>query len=51
MPSGAVGAETLVEAFRMVEARGGAPDALFAEDLAIPDHVVAESLDLDAALA
>ena len=49
MPSGAVGAETLVEAFRQVEQDGGAPGALFAEDLAIPEHVLEESLDLEAA--
>jgi len=49
MPSGAIGAEQLVEAFRMVEEQGGAPDALFAEDLAFPPHVVDEALDLQSA--
>jgi len=49
MPSGAVGAGTLVEAFRSVEAEGGAPDALFAEDLSIPQNVLEETLDLEAA--
>ena len=41
-----MGAGALVEAFRMVEEQGGAPDALFAEDLSIPPHVVEETLDL-----
>lgn len=49
LPSGAVGAGTLVEAFRMVESQGGAPEALFADDLSIPQSIVDESLDLEAA--
>mmetsp|Transcript_16483 Transcript_16483/g.36910 ORF Transcript_16483/g.36910 Transcript_16483/m.36910 type:complete len:231 (-) Transcript_16483:261-953(-) len=50
LPSGAVGAGTLVEAFRQVEAEGGAPASLFAEDLSIPAHVLEEDLDLQAAV-
>ena len=49
MPSGAVGASTLVEFFRKVEAQGGAPGCLFAEDLAIPSQVVDETIDLEQA--
>ena len=51
MPSGAVGAGQLVEAFRSLEEQGGAGGALFTEELAIPDAVLHESLDLDAATA
>jgi predicted DsbA family dithiol-disulfide isomerase len=46
MPSGALGAGALVDAFRMVEEQGGAPGSLFAEDLSIPPHVMEETLDL-----
>ena len=49
MPSGAVGATHFVEVFREVEAEGGAPASLFAEDLSIPPHVLEETLDLEAA--
>ena len=51
LPSGAIGARDLVDAFRQVEAMGGAPGAMFAEALNIPPAVVDESLDLDAATA
>ena len=46
LPSGALGAGTLVEAFRMVEARGGATGTLFGEALAFPPHVLEETLEL-----
>jgi len=46
LPSGAVGADTLVEAFRAIEAQGGATGSLFAEALEIPDNVMQETLDL-----
>jgi len=49
MPSGAVRAGALVDAFRQLEAQGGEAGALFADDLAIPPHVIDESLDLQAA--
>jgi len=49
MPSGALGSRQLVEAFRQIEGEGGAPGALFAEELNIPEHVLQEELDLEAA--
>ena len=49
LPSGAVGAATIVEAFRQIESEGGAPDSLFAEDLSIPAGVLEEDLDLERA--
>jgi len=49
MPSGALGARDLVSAFRQIEAEGGAPGQLFADDLNIPEHVVDETLDLESA--
>lgn len=49
LPSGALGADQLVDAFRTIEREGGAPGSLFAEELAIPPEVVDESLDLEAA--
>lgn len=44
LPSGALGAQTLVEAFRAIEAEGGATGSLFAEALGIPDKVMEETL-------
>lgn len=49
LPSGAVGTESIIDAFRQVEAEGGAPDASFAEELAIPQHVLDEDLNLETA--
>ena len=46
LPSGALGAQTLVEAFRAIEAEGGATGSLFAEALGIPDKVMEETLVL-----
>ena len=46
MPSGAVLASALVEAFRELEAVGGARGSVFAEDLAIPPEVLEEELVL-----
>ena len=52
MPSGAVGADTLVDAFRTLEARGERlMDALFAEELKLPQEVIDEEMDLEAAVA
>ena len=51
LPSGAVGSETLVGIFRKAVADGGAPGSLFAEELKIPQQIVDESLDLEAAYA
>lgn len=44
MPSGAVGAKALVEAFREIEAAGGADGSYFAKALGIPSHVLKENL-------
>jgi len=46
MPSGAVGAHTLVDAFREIEEQGGATGNFFAEALGIPEHVMEETLAL-----
>jgi predicted DsbA family dithiol-disulfide isomerase len=49
LPSGAVGANTLVEAFRTIEAQGGADGTVFAGDLRIPPSVLEETIDVDLA--
>mmetsp|Transcript_51776 Transcript_51776/g.85887 ORF Transcript_51776/g.85887 Transcript_51776/m.85887 type:complete len:227 (+) Transcript_51776:171-851(+) len=46
LPSGAIGSATLIEAFRMIEIKGGAVGSLFAEALSIPPHVLEETLVL-----
>ena len=46
MPSGAVGAHALVDAFREIEEQGGATGNFFAEALGIPEHVMEETLAL-----
>lgn len=46
MPSGALGASSIVDAFRQMEEMGGATDSMFAEALAIPDQVMEETLVL-----
>lgn len=46
LQSGAVGSETLVQAFRTIEEQGGATGSLFAEALRIPDHVMKEAIVL-----
>ena len=46
MPSGALGASSIVDAFRQLEEMGGATDSMFAEALAIPDQVMEETLVL-----
>jgi len=46
LPSGALGASTLVEAFRSLEAQGGAVGSQFGEVLAIPSTVLEEDLVL-----
>mmetsp|Transcript_29592 Transcript_29592/g.90785 ORF Transcript_29592/g.90785 Transcript_29592/m.90785 type:complete len:230 (-) Transcript_29592:365-1054(-) len=48
LPSGALGASTLVEVFRKIEQEGGAPGPpLFAGDLNLPANVVEETLELE----
>lgn len=47
LPSGAIGAGQLVEAFRSIEEMGGATGALFAEALAIPSAVLEETLTVE----
>ena len=42
LPSGAHHAESLIRAFRQVEAEGGATGSAFAAALSIPDEVMAE---------
>ena len=46
MPSGAMGASSLVDAFRQLEEMGGGTGSMFAEALAIPDTVMEETLVL-----
>ena len=46
MPSGAIGASSLVDAFRQLEEMGGGTGSMFAEALAIPDTVMEETLVL-----
>uniref|UniRef100_A0A7S2INA4 DSBA-like thioredoxin domain-containing protein n=1 Tax=Haptolina brevifila TaxID=156173 RepID=A0A7S2INA4_9EUKA len=46
LPSGALGADSLVNAFRSIEGQGGAIGSLFAEDLSIPPMVLEEDLML-----
>jgi len=46
LPSGALGAQTLVDTFRSIEGMGGATDTLFAKALEIPDAVMEERLAL-----
>ena len=46
LPSGAHHSDSLVRAFRTIEAEGGAPDAAFAEALGISDAVLAETIRL-----
>ena len=46
MPSGAIGSEMLVEAFRTIEAQGGATGSMFAAELGIPEHVLQETVEL-----
>ena len=47
LPSGAIGATTIVEAFRELEELGGATGSVFAEALQLPDEVMQETLVLD----
>ena len=49
LPSGALGSSDLINAFRQIEAEDGAPEALFAEELAIPQSVLDEEIDLQVA--
>jgi hypothetical protein len=44
----AIGSEMLVQAFRTIEEQGGATGSMFAEELEIPEHVLAEIIDLHA---
>lgn len=46
LQSGAVGSDTLVQAFRRLEEEGGATGSLFAEALEIPEHVMSEAIVL-----
>ena len=46
MPSGAIGAEHLVDAFRQLEVQGGATGSMFAEPLGIPDEIMEQTLTL-----
>ena len=46
LPSGAHHAESLIRAFRQVEAEGGATGSAFAAALSIPDEVMAETIRL-----
>ena len=46
MPSGAISASSLVDAFRQLEEMGGGTGSMFAEALAIPDTVMEETLVL-----
>jgi hypothetical protein len=36
----------LVEAFRTIEAQGGATGSMFAAELGIPEHVLQETVEL-----
>ena len=47
LPSGAVGAGSLVETFRWVEEMGGATESMFSEALGIPDAVMQQTLQLE----
>ena len=51
LPSGALGADALVDAFRAIEGMGGATGALFADALAIPEAILEETLVLKDAAA
>lgn len=46
LPSGAVGSSTIVDAFRQIEAMGGATGSVFAEALQLPEKVMQETLTL-----
>ena len=48
LASGALGSETLVQAFRQIEEEGGATGSMFAEALEIPEQVLEETIQLAA---